>query len=63
MLPFSVCGIVLSEHVRKNVRKIVTQLNCEEHAWKNSLVLKIMLVRTYCDLWCQVREFSEVIFE
>lgn len=29
----------------------------------NSLVIKIMLVRIYCDLRYQVREFSEAIFD
>lgn len=59
MPSFSLYGIVLSEHGRK----IVTQLNCEAHAWRNSLVVKVTLVRTYCGLWHQLREFSEAIFD
>lgn len=48
MPSFSLCVslIVLSELVRK----IVTPLNCEEHVWINSSVLKVALVRIYCDL-------------
>lgn len=57
MPSFFLCGIVLSELGRK----IVTQLNCEAHAWMNSSVQKIMLVRIYCDLWYQLRECSEAI--
>lgn len=49
-------GIVLSERVRK----IVTHLSGEEHTWMNSSMLSIILVRI-CDLWYQVRGFSEAI--
>lgn len=41
----------------------MTQLNCEAHAWMNSSVQKIMLVKIYCDLWYQLRECSEAIFD
>lgn len=59
-MPSFFCGIVLSE---VNVVERLTQLSCEAHVWMNSLVQKIMLVRIYCDLWYQLREFSEAIFD
>lgn len=39
MLSFSFYGIVLSEHIRK----IVTQLRCEEHASMSSLAPRLCL--------------------
>lgn len=51
-------GVVLSERVRKTV----THSSGEEHVWMNSSVLNIILVGI-CDLWFQVRGFSEANFD